>query len=207
MEVDEETRPTSIDERGVLVLGASPNDEGRAVDPSRSVPCRVLEENVLTTDVDSSPIVLGLNCELRKQLVSSLNQNLANLTDLAAMYEQAHWNVSGPNFSQLHELFDRFADQTREYMDMLAERAVTLGGTARGTIQATAESSSLSAFPQMERSQWRLVEELVLRLEHVAADLRQAMDASTDEAATEDVFIEVVRGIEKQHWMLREHLA
>ena len=162
---------------------------------------------MLTTAVAPKPTVLGLDGELREHLVASLNQSLANLTDLAAMYEQAHWNVAGPDFAQLHELFDRFADQTRDYMDMVAERAVTLGGTARGTIQAVAEFSSLNAFPQTERSQWRLVEELVLRLEHVASDLRHAMDASADEAATEDVFIEVVRGIEKQHWMLREHLA
>jgi starvation-inducible DNA-binding protein len=115
--------------------------------------------------------------------------------------------VSGPNFAQLHELFDRFAEQTRDYMDMVAERAVTLGGTARGTIQAVAESSNLTPFSQTERSQWPLIEELVVRLEQVASDLRQAMDASADEAATEDVLIEVLRGIEKQHWMLREHLA
>ena len=151
--------------------------------------------------------VLGLDGDLRDHLVVRLNQNLANLTDLASAYDHAHWNVAGPHFAQFHELFDRFADQTRAYMDMLAERAVTLGGTASGTIQAVAEASTLPAFPLAERSQWRLVEELVHRLEHVAAGLRQAMDASADEAATEDVFIEVVRGIEKQHWMLREHLA
>ena len=160
-----------------------------------------------TTDAPLSPTVLGLDSELRDHLIASLNQNLATLIDLAAMYEQAHWNVTGPNFAQLHKLFDQFADQTREYIDTVAERAVTLGGTARGTIQAAAESSSLTAFPQTERSQWRLVEELVHRLEHVATDLRQAMDASADEAATEDVFIDVLRGIEHQHWMLREHLA
>jgi starvation-inducible DNA-binding protein len=151
--------------------------------------------------------VLGLDAHLRDHLVASLNQNLANLADITAAYKQAHWNVTGSNFAQLHEVFDRFADETRAYMDTLAERAVTLGGTARGTIQAAAENSSLTAFPQEERNHWRLVEELVLRLEHVAADLRHAMDASADEAATEDVFIEVLRGIEKQHWMLREHLA
>jgi starvation-inducible DNA-binding protein len=151
--------------------------------------------------------VLGLDGDLRDHLVVRLNQNLANLTDLASAYDQAHWNVAGPNFAQLHELFGRFAGQTREYMDMLAERAVTLGGMARGTIRAAADDSTLPAFPLTERSQWRLIEELIQRLEHVAADLRQAMDASADEAATEDVFIEVLRGIEKQHWMLREHLA
>jgi starvation-inducible DNA-binding protein len=151
--------------------------------------------------------LLGIDGDLRDHLVARLNQNLVNLTDLASAYDQAHWNVAGPNFAALHELFGRFADQTREHMDMLAERAVTLGGTARGTIQAVAESSSLPAFPLSERSQWQLVEELIRRLEHVATDLRQAMDASADEAATEDVFIEVLRGVEKQHWMLREHLA
>ena len=85
--------------------------------------------------------VLGLDGDLRDHLVVRLNQNLANLTDLASAYDQAHWNVAGPNFAQLHELFGRFADQTREYMDMLAERAVTLGGTARGTIRAAAETA------------------------------------------------------------------
>ena len=161
----------------------------------------------MCTGVATSAGVLGLDGDLRDHLVEHLNQSLANLTDLASAYDHAHWNVAGPHFAQLHELFDRFADQTRTYMDMLAERAVTLGGTARGTIQAVAEASTLPAFPLTERSQWRLVEELILRLEHVASDLRQAMDASADEAATEDVFIEVLRGIEKQHWMLREHLA
>jgi starvation-inducible DNA-binding protein len=151
--------------------------------------------------------LLGLDGDLRDHLVVRLNQNLANLTDLASAYDHAHWNVAGPHFAQLHELFDRFADQTREYMDMLAERAVTLGGTANGTIEAASEGTNLPPFPLAERNQWRLVEELVMRLEHVASDLRQAMDASADEAATEDVFIDVVRGIEKQHWMLREHLA
>ncbi|MCC6178333.1 MAG: DNA starvation/stationary phase protection protein Dps [Chloroflexi bacterium] len=151
--------------------------------------------------------VLGLDGDLRDHLVARLNQNLANLMDLASAFDHAHWNVAGPHFAQLHELFDRFADQVRGYMDMIAERAVTLGGSARGTIRAAAEDSNLPAFPLTERSQWRLVEELIQRLEHVAADLRQAMDASADEAATEDVFIEVLRGIEKQHWMLREHLA
>lgn len=162
---------------------------------------------MLHTETPVSSHVLGLDEALRDHLVASLNQSLANLTDLAAACKQAHWNVAGPSFAQLHELFDRFADQTREYTDMVAERAVTLGGVAHGTVHAAAEHSTLAPFPTTERGQWRLVEALVHRLEDVAAGLRQAMDASADEAATEDVFIEVLRGIEKQHWMLREHLA
>ena len=73
----------------------------------------------MCTGVATSAGVLGLDGDLRDHLVVRLNQNLANLTDLASAYDQAHWNVAGPNFAQLHELFGRFADQAREYMDML----------------------------------------------------------------------------------------
>jgi starvation-inducible DNA-binding protein len=149
----------------------------------------------------------GLDEALRDRLVVDLNRSLAGLTDLAAAYKQAHWNVLGMDFAQLHALFDQFADQTREYMDMVAERAVTIGGTARGTIQAAVEQSVLPPFPVEERDQTRLLTGLVERLDALTAELRHAMDAAADEAATEDVFIEVVRGIEKQRWMLEAHLA
>jgi starvation-inducible DNA-binding protein len=154
-----------------------------------------------------SRTVPGLDHERRAVLVVGLNRNLASLTDLAAAYKQAHWNVVGSDFSQLHELFDKFADQAREYVDVVAERAVTLGGTARGTIQAAVERSSLPPFPLEERCEQHLLEALVERIDILDSDLRQSMDATANEPATQDVYIEVVRGIEKQRWMLQAHLA
>src|SRR4051812_1981699 len=152
-------------------------------------------------------VVPGLDEVGQSRLVTELNQNLASLTDLAAAYKQAHWNVIGMDFAQLHALFDQFADQTREYMDLVAERAVTIGGAARGTIQAAVEGSVLPPFPVEDRDEMRLLAELVSRVDGLTAELRKAMDSSADEAATQDVFIEVVRGIEKQRWMLQAHLA
>jgi len=149
----------------------------------------------------------GLDEARKSHLVVQLNQNLASLTDLAAAYKQAHWNVIGMDFAQLHALFDQFADQTREYMDVIAERCVTIGGTARGTIQAAVEQSVLPPFPPEDRDEMRLVTELVARVDALTTELRTAMDATADEAATQDVYIEVVRGIEKQRWMLQAHLA
>jgi starvation-inducible DNA-binding protein len=149
----------------------------------------------------------GLSDERQSGLVVGLNQNLASLTDLAAAYKQAHWNVIGMDFAQLHALFDQFADQTREYMDLIAERAVTIGGTARGTIHAAVEQSVLPPFPLDDRDEMRLVAELVGRVDALTAELRKAMDDSADEAATQDIYVEVVRGIEKQRWMLQAHLA
>jgi starvation-inducible DNA-binding protein len=154
-----------------------------------------------------SRTIPGLDEQLRASLVVGLNQNLASLTDLATAYKQAHWNVVGIDFAQLHVLFDQFADQTRDYVDLIAERVVTIGGVARGTIQAAVEHTALPAFPSDERDEVRLLEELVGRTDILTADLREAMDDSVAEAATQDVYIEVVRGIEKQRWMLQSHLA
>jgi starvation-inducible DNA-binding protein len=151
--------------------------------------------------------VPGVGPEARSDLVVGLNRHLASLSDLAAGYKQAHWNVVGTDFSQLHALFDQFADQTREYVDTVAERAVTLGGTARGTIQAAVEQSALPPFPLEERCEQHLLEALLARIDILDGDLRQAMDTTASEPATQDVYIEVVRGIEKQRWMLQAHLA
>jgi starvation-inducible DNA-binding protein len=151
--------------------------------------------------------VPGVDEALRSRLVVGLNQSLASLSDLATCYKQAHWNVVGIDFSQLHELFDQFADQSREYVDLVAERAVTLGGVALGTIQAAVERSALPAFPREERCEVHLLEELVARLDILDSDLRQAMNTTADEPATQDIYIEIVRGIEKQRWMLQAHLA
>ena len=150
--------------------------------------------------------VPGVDHAVRERLIDGLNQNLATLTDLATDYKQAHWNVVGRDFSQLHELFDTLTDETRAFADLIAERAVQLGGAAHGTVQAAAENTSLPPFPLDERDERALLEELLTRVDTTAAELRAAMDGSADEAATQDIYTEVVRGIEKQRWMLAAHL-
>ncbi len=149
----------------------------------------------------------GIEPALGDRLIAGLNQSLANLTDLATAYKQAHWNVVGIDFSQLHELFDELHNQARAHVDEVAERAVALGGLADGTIQAAVENSTLAAFPRDERGERPLLEALVERIDRLTADLRRAMEASTDEPATQDVYVEILRGIEKQRWMLQAHLA
>jgi starvation-inducible DNA-binding protein len=165
------------------------------------------EEQIAMQETQTVQIgVPGVAQGVREALIGALNQSLANLTDLATAYKQAHWNVVGRDFSQLHELFDTFTDQTREYADLVAERAVTLGGVADGTIQAAVERTELPPFPRRERDERRLVEELVARVDGVAGQVRAAMDGSAEEPATQDLFTEVLRGIEKQRWMLAAHL-
>ena len=149
----------------------------------------------------------GLDWGLADTLAHRLNRDLATLTDLATTYKQAHWNVLGPGFAELHRWFDELADETRAYVDLVAERAVALGGVAHGTLQAAAECSALAPFPVDERDERRLLQELTRRVERTAEELREAISASAEEPVTQDLYIEIARGIEKQRWMLLAHLA
>jgi starvation-inducible DNA-binding protein len=72
---------------------------------------------------------------------------LAAAIDLHAQVKQAHWNVRGPGFFSIHELFDDVTTVIEEYSDMLAERAGALGGAAQGTVQVAAEQSFLIPYP------------------------------------------------------------
>ena len=86
----------------------------------------------------------GVDPALSERVIARLNRDLASLTDLVAAYKQAHWNIVGLDFAQLHDLFDAFAAQIRDYMDLVAEPAVTRGGLADGTVQAAVEHTSLA---------------------------------------------------------------
>ena len=86
--------------------------------------------------------------EIRTQSVKLLNQHLAAAIDLHAQMKQAHWNVRGPGFIAIHELFDKVSQDVENYSDMLAERAGGLGGTYGGNPVACA--AALGAIATME---------------------------------------------------------
>src|SRR5438552_13205834 len=83
----------------------------------------------------------------RRAMIDLLNQELADVLDLGLQAKQAHWNVKGPHFIGLHELFDKVAEELEEFTDDMAERAVEVGGVALGTIQIVAKHSRLDAYP------------------------------------------------------------
>src|SRR2546422_2089473 len=85
--------------------------------------------------------------ERRKQVIEILANRLADCTDLEAQAKQAHWNVKGPSFIALHELFDKVYDNVQEYADLIAERIAQLGGVAEGTVRAVAKRSRLPEYP------------------------------------------------------------
>jgi starvation-inducible DNA-binding protein len=93
------------------------------------------------------PTRIDIPTDARKQIVVLINQTLAATSDLKSQVKQAHWNVKGSDFYQLHELFDEIAGEIEEYVDMFAERITALGGYAMGTVRMAAENSILPEYP------------------------------------------------------------
>ena len=90
----------------------------------------------------------------RREAVELLNQRLADCIDLQTQCKQAHWNVKGPTFIALHKLFDEINEDVEEYVDLIAERVVQLGGIAEGTVRNRREAllaHRLSARPLERR--------------------------------------------------------
>src|SRR5438477_3731294 len=83
----------------------------------------------------------------RIEVIALLNQRLAEAIDLQTQCKQAHWNVKGPSFIGLHKLFDEVNEDVEEYVDLIAERVVQLGGTAEGTARVVAQRTTLLDYP------------------------------------------------------------
>ena len=143
----------------------------------------------------------------RRAMVELLNQHLADALDLGLQAKQAHWNVKGPNFIALHELFDKVAEELEEFTDDIAERAVELGGVASGTIQVVSKHSRLAAYPLKLVSGKAHVVALSSALAKFGTTARAAIDsaAKARDADTADLFTEVSRGVDKLLWMVEAH--
>jgi len=143
----------------------------------------------------------------RAELVALLNASLASAIDLHLQAKQAHWNVKGPSFFALHQLFDAVATTAEAAVDDLAERAVALGGIAVGTVRAVAAGTCLSAYPEGAAAGPDHVEALSRALAAAGADARAGIARATDlgDADTADLYTEISRAIDKQLWLVEAH--
>jgi len=144
---------------------------------------------------------------VRAEAITLLNQQLADALDLHLQAKQAHWNVKGPNFIALHELFDEVEEELEEHADDIAERAVALGGTAFGTARTAAARSRLAEYPLEISAGKDHVTALSAALAAFGKSTRAAIDAAAafGDADTADLFTGVSRGIDKLLWKVEAH--
>ena len=145
--------------------------------------------------------------DTRDAMVTLLNARLADAVDLVTQTKQAHWNVKGRNFIALHELFDQIHGEVDAYADTIAERLVSLGGSAVGTARAVSQASRLPDYPLDIAAGEAHVEALSSSLAVFGDGVRQAIDAAdaAGDADTADLFTEISRGIDKSLWFVEAH--
>jgi starvation-inducible DNA-binding protein len=143
----------------------------------------------------------------RVELNALMNQRLADAVDLQMQMKQAHWNVKGPHFIGLHELFDQIDEAVESYVDLIAERIVQLGGIAEGTVRVAAERSRLEEYPLDIADGHAHVEAVSKALSTFGHEARNTIDQADDldDAGTADMFTEISRGIDKWLWFVEAH--
>jgi len=147
-----------------------------------------------------------LASSIRTRMIELLSARLADAIDLRLQLKVAHWNAKGPQFIALHKLFDEIVDDADEYVDLIAERAVQLGGTADGTARQVAARSSLDDYAATGGGQEH-VRAVADALAAFGRAARAAIDVAADakDQDTSDIFTEISRGTDKWLWMVEAH--
>lgn len=151
----------------------------------------------------------GLDQGVCEASATALNQVLADTITLRDLYKKHHWQVSGPTFIQLHELYDKHSEKQGELVDELAERIQLLGGVSVAMAQDIADLTKIERPPigrepvPNQLSRLLAGHEIVLRVCHKAA----TEAASGGDDGTNDLLIDVIRANEFQVWFLAQHLV
>jgi starvation-inducible DNA-binding protein len=146
-----------------------------------------------------------LHEEQQAKLIEMLNRRLADAIDLQLQSRQAYWNVKGPHFMALRELFDKVAQGVEEYANLIAEHIVQLGGIAEGTAQAVARRTSLDEYWLSTAEGQGHIDALSKTLIAFGRHARYASAQATllQDADTAAIFTEIARGIDKWLWFVQ----
>jgi len=150
---------------------------------------------------------IDISADSRLNLNALMNLRLASAIDLQLQVKQAHWNVKGPHFIGLHELFDQVTEGIEGYVDLIAERIVQLGGIAEGTVRVCAARTKLAEYPLELADGTAHVAALARALSTFGHEVRNTINEmdELDDAGSADMFTEISRGIDKWLWFVEAH--
>lgn len=155
-----------------------------------------------------SPTKNYLDQNVRTSSIAALNQVLADITAVNMQCKSAHWNVRGPDFYQLHELFEEVVETLDGHIDMVAERATALGGQALGTAPVVAQQSNVPQLQPTVSQEQALLEQIASSLAALDATIYEQINRVSEQGDldTADLLNEVSRDISKQLWFVEAHL-
>jgi starvation-inducible DNA-binding protein len=134
----------------------------------------------------------------------ALQGALVDLIDLSLQAKQAHWNLVGRSFRSIHLQLDDVVATARQYTDLVAERAVTIGVNPDGRAQTVATHSALDGLDAGYLQDDKVIASFVDRLGHIASRMRERIAATEDaDPVTQDLLIDATRQLETHHWMFQ----
>ncbi|MCQ8191859.1 Dps family protein [Streptomyces rugosispiralis] len=137
------------------------------------------------------------------QLAQALQQIVVDLVELHLQGKQAHWNVVGHNFRDLHLQLDQIVDDARESADTIAERMRALASVPDGRSETVAATTTLPAFPAGEANVSTVVDLVTARLRATVDTLRTLHDqVDSEDPATADLLHTIIDSLEKHAWMV-----
>ncbi|OBF27137.1 DNA starvation/stationary phase protection protein [Mycobacterium sp. ACS1612] len=137
-------------------------------------------------------------------LSANLQQVLVDLIELHLQGKQAHWNVVGSNFRDLHLQLDELVDFAREASDTVAERMRALDAVPDGRSDTVAGTTSLPEFPAFERSTAEVVDLITGRIYAAVGTIRGVHDAvDAEDPSTADILHQLIDGLEKLAWLIK----
>jgi starvation-inducible DNA-binding protein len=151
-----------------------------------------------------------LDAEVRQQMVTLLNQLLADSITLRDMYKKHHWQVSGPTFYQLHLLFDKHFDEQVEMVDTIAERVQVLGGVSIAMGGDVAQLSKIQPPPRGREEVPVQISRLLEAHKHIMQschEIAEAADKAGDDGTNDMVVSDILRPNELQSWFIGQHLV
>jgi starvation-inducible DNA-binding protein len=139
-----------------------------------------------------------------RQLVENLQRILVDVIELHLQGKQAHWNVIGTNFRDLHLQLDELVDFAREGSDIIAERMRALDAVPDGRSDTVVATSSLPRFPANEHNTTNVVDLITTRIYATAGTLRAVHDAvDAEDPTTADILHQQIDGLEKIAWLIK----
>ena len=152
------------------------------------------------------PLNIGLSDEQRQGVIDLLNCDLANAYLLLIKTKKYHWDVVGPQFRSLHELWEEHYQALTENIDAIAERVRMLGGYPVGTAKGFLECASINEHAGSLPNAYGMVENLVVDHELVIRNLRDHVDQCAEnyhDQGTADFLTGLMEQHEQMAWMLR----
>ncbi len=138
------------------------------------------------------------------ELGGHLQQVLVDLIELGLQGKQAHWNVVGTNFRDLHLQLDEVVDFAREGSDTIAERMRALDAVPDGRSDTVVAGTTLPEFPAYERSTGEVVDLITTRIYATVGTLRGVHDAvDAQDPTTADILHQLIEGLEKLAWLIK----